>query len=103
MICMSALYANGPGKTFDFDYYLNKHVPLVNQRLKPLGLVRYEIDRGLGGGVPGSAPAYLCMGRLYFDTLEQFQQSLMQHGPELLADIPNFTNVEIVLQVSESL
>ena len=42
------------------------------------------------------------MGRLYFETIEGFQQSLAQHGPELIADIPNFTNVELVLQVSEN-
>jgi len=29
MIKVSVLYPNGPGKTFDMDYYSNNHVPMV--------------------------------------------------------------------------
>ena len=102
MICVSALYANAAGKRFDHDYYARKHMPMVLDRLKDVGMTRYEIDRGLGGAAPGSPPAYLCIGRLYFETVAGFEQGLAKHGPELMADIPNYTDAEVVLQVSET-
>jgi uncharacterized protein (TIGR02118 family) len=102
MICVSALYANAPGKRFDYDYYAQKHMPMVLARLKDVGMTRYEIDRGLGGATPGTPPAYLCIGRLYFETAAGFEQGLAKHGPELMADIPNYTDAEIALQVSET-
>jgi uncharacterized protein (TIGR02118 family) len=102
MICLSVLYANAAGKRFDHDYYAQKHMPMVLDTLKANGMMRYEIDRGLGGVAPGSPPAYLCIGRCYFATLGGFQQGFAEHGAELAADIPNYTDAEVVLQVSET-
>jgi uncharacterized protein (TIGR02118 family) len=102
MICLSVLYANAAGKRFDYDYYARQHMPMVLDRLKPNGMTRYEIDRGLGGVTPGSPAAYLCIGRCYFDTLGGFEQGFAKHGAELAADIPNYTDAEVVLQVSET-
>ena len=50
MTRITVLYANEPGKKFDHDYYKNKHMTLVAQRLKPFGLIRTEVDKGIGGG-----------------------------------------------------
>jgi len=102
MICLSVLYANTAGKRFDHDYYVQKHMPMVLDRLKDHGMTRYEVDRGLGGAAPGSPPAYLCIGRCYFETIAGFEQGFAKHGAELAADIPNYTDAEAVLQVSET-
>jgi uncharacterized protein (TIGR02118 family) len=102
MICVSVLYSNAAGKRFDHDYYAQKHMPMVLDRLKDHGMTRYEIDRGLGGGAPGSEPPYLCIGRLYCETIAGFEQGMEKHGPELMADIPNYTDAEVVIQVSET-
>jgi uncharacterized protein (TIGR02118 family) len=103
MICLSVLYANAAGKRFDHDYYSHKHMPMVLDKLKGNGMTHYEIDRGLGGIEPGSPPTYLCIGRCYFNTLGGFQQGFAEHGAELAADIPNYTNADVVLQVSETM
>jgi uncharacterized protein (TIGR02118 family) len=102
LICLSVLYSNAEGKRFDHDYYARKHMPMVLDRLKDHGMTRYEIDRGLGGGAPGSPPAYLCIGRCYFESIAGFEEGLAQHGPELTADIPNYTDADVTLQVSET-
>ena len=102
MICLSVLYANAAGKRFDHEYYAQKHMPMVLDLLKGVGMTRYEIDRGLTGGAPGSSPAYLCIGRCYFKTLEGFEQGLSKHGAEIMADIPNYSDAEVVLQLSET-
>ena len=70
MVCISVLYPNTPGKKFDHDYYAQTHMRLVMDRLKSYGLIRYEIDRGLAGGAPGSPAPFIGTGRLYFNTLD---------------------------------
>ena len=52
MIRVSVMYPSGDGKTFDHDYYVQKHMPLVHARWGGMGLVRTEVDRGLAGGAP---------------------------------------------------
>jgi uncharacterized protein (TIGR02118 family) len=101
MVCISVLYPNTPGKEFDHAYYAQTHMPLVMDRLKSYGLIRYEIDTGLAGGAPGSPAPFIGAGRLYFHSLEDFQKALAAHGPEILSDVPNYTDIELQIQVSE--
>lgn len=100
MIKVSVMYLNGPGARFDHDYYRERHMPLVQNRMGD-SCRRYTIDKGLTGGTPGSAPTYLGMGHLYCDSVEAFQAGFGPHAKEILADIPNYTNVSPVIQISE--
>jgi uncharacterized protein (TIGR02118 family) len=100
MICVSVFYPSGPGKHFDQGYYEQKHRPLVMDRLGN-SLTRYEIDQGLSGLGPGSEPMFAAVGRLYFNTIGEFQQGMTSHGAELQADIPNFTDIQPQFQISE--
>ncbi|GAB4364250.1 MAG: hypothetical protein OHK0021_08070 [Bryobacter sp.] len=100
MICVSAFYpAAGEGR-FDFEYYLNRHIPLVRQLLTPLGMLRMEADEGLGGFLPGSAPNYRAIARMYFSTVEEFQHAAETAGNQIFADIPNYTDIPVEIQVS---
>ncbi|HBH03070.1 MAG: ethyl tert-butyl ether degradation protein EthD [Candidatus Rokubacteria bacterium RBG_16_73_20] len=103
MVRISVLYPSGEGKKFDVDYYVKKHMPLVRERMGTLGLRRIEVDRGLAGGAPGAPAPFACVGHLYFDTVEAFQQAIAPHGKELFADVPNFTNIAPQVQISEVL
>jgi len=49
VIIVSVLYPNGPGSKFDLDYYLKRHMPMVQQRLGA-PLKRVAVERGLAGG-----------------------------------------------------
>ncbi|MGD1098241.1 MAG: EthD family reductase [Bryobacteraceae bacterium] len=102
MVCVSVFYPNDPGKKFDHDYYAASHMPMVMDRLKSSGMVRYEIDRGVGGGAPGAPAPFVCVGRLYFNTTEGFQDGLTAHGPEILADVPKYTDISPQIQLSET-
>ncbi|WP_250832127.1 EthD family reductase [Marinobacter sediminum] len=53
------------------------------------------------GGAPGEAPTYIAMGHLYFDSVNDFEAAFGPHAKEILGDIPNFTNVQPTVQVSE--
>jgi uncharacterized protein (TIGR02118 family) len=101
MIRVSVLYPNEAGKKFDVDYYRDKHMKLVGDRLKSFGFVRAEVDKGLAGGAPGSAAPFVCIGHVYFTSLAEFQKGMAQHGQEILGDIPNYTNIQPTMQISE--
>ena len=100
MIRRSAYDANGPDTRFDHDYYEGPHRELVVSRLGPLGLHRIEMLRGMPGADGEPAP-YVTTGNLYFDSVEQLRKALAVHGPEILADVPNYTNVRPVVEISE--
>src|SRR5262245_8652659 len=101
MIRISVLYPNEAGKKLDHTYYMDKHMPLVSQRLKPFGLIRYEVDKGVAGGAPGAPAPFVVACHMYFNTLADFQKAMGQHGRELMADIPNYTNIAPQIQIGE--
>lgn len=100
MIKVSVFYPNEEGKTFDMDYYCNKHVPMVAGLLGD-SVKGATVEKGLGGGDPDSAAPHAAMGNLYFDTMEDFENSFGSNADQIMADLPNFTNIEPVIQVSE--
>jgi uncharacterized protein (TIGR02118 family) len=59
------------------------------------------VEQGLGGGTPGAPPTYTAMGHLYFDSITEFQAAFAPHAEVIMADIPNYTNVQPVIQISE--
>jgi uncharacterized protein (TIGR02118 family) len=101
MIRVTALYPNKPDAKFDFDYYLNKHAKMFVEKLTPFGFVKAEIDRGIGGIQPGSPPPYVALMSIVFNSIDDFQKFLGAHGDEIMADVPNYTNIEPQMQVSE--
>ena len=101
MIRIIGLFPDEPGKRFDWDYYLNKHMPMVHRLTEPLGLVRTEVDRGSESLQPGTKSPYVAVAYLYYNSLEDFRNTIATHGPELVGDIPNFTDIKPQLQISE--
>ena len=99
-IKVSVLYPSGSNKTFDMDYYLNNHVPMVSGLLGD-ALIGATIEKGLGGGAPDAPSTYVAMGNMYFDTMESFQNAFGPNAEAIMGDIPNYTNIEPVIQVSE--
>ena len=100
MIRVNVLYPNSVGSTFDMDYYLAKHMPMVGERLKP-ALQGMTVDHGLSGGLPGTDPAYRVITALMFDSMDAFQRAFLPHLAEIQGDIPKFTNSAPTIQVSE--
>jgi len=100
MIKVSVFYPGGAGSTFDMDYYLNRHIPMVRAKLGT-ACKSASVDQGVGGATPGSPPAFSAMGHLYFDSVEAFQAAFGPHAGEIMGDIANYTNVQPTIQVSE--
>jgi uncharacterized protein (TIGR02118 family) len=100
MIRVSVLYPNSQGSRFDLQYYMGRHMPMVQRKLGG-ALKRMEIDQGIAGGAPGSAPPYSAGCHLFFDSVETFQSAFGPHANTILADIPNYTNTQPTSQISE--
>ncbi len=100
MIKVAILYPNGEGKTFDMDYYSIKHMPMAASLFGD-SLKAMEIDKGLAGGTPDAPVPYLAIGYFYFETMSSFQSAMGPNSEKLRADVPNYTNIQPVIQISE--
>lgn len=95
MIKASVTYKLSPNSHFDMDYYLQEHTALVHKLCDDKGLVRLEVDRS---SETGEVIAYLL-----FDSLEVFQATMGEVGDQLAADAPNYTDIQPVMSIIESL
>jgi uncharacterized protein (TIGR02118 family) len=58
------------------------------------------LEKGIGG--PENSPAaYLVMSHLYYDSVAAFEASFGPNADKIMADIPNFTNTQPIIQISE--
>ena len=101
MIRLSVMYPATPGSRFDWSYYLGQHRELSRRLLSSRGLVRTEIDRGIGGFPPGTPPPYHAVGHLFFRTMTDMETALEATAAEFVADERNYTDVRSVVQISE--
>ncbi|MFT4611446.1 MAG: hypothetical protein ACJA1H_002028 [Glaciecola sp.] len=100
LIKVSVVYPNSEGKKFDMDYYCNKHVPMVATLLGD-SLKGATVEKGIGGSAPGSSAPYAGMGNMYFNSVTEFENAFGPNADKIMGDLPNFTDIEPVIQVSE--
>ena len=104
MVRISILYPNNAGARFDVSYYVETHMPMSIELLgcHP-GFRGVSVERGLAGAAPGSDPAYIAMCHFLFDSIDDFLAAFMPHAPVLQGDMPNYTDIEPVIQFNEVL
>lgn len=100
MIKVSVLYPNDEEKRFDMEYYCEKHVPMFQMKVGA-ACKSVSVDHGLGGDQFGTKAAYIAMGHFCFDSVESFQAAFAPNADAIMRDIPNFTNIQPVVQISE--
>jgi len=98
MLRCTVLYPNQDGAKFDFDYYLKTHIPMANDILGG----SFEVSKGLPGP-DGKGPAFLCVATLKVASAADFAARNKENGHRLGADVPNYTNVEPIIQMEEIL
>ena len=102
MIKVSVLYPNFEDGNFNMDYYCDTHIPMVKELLGD-ALKNATVEKGLGGAAPGSPATYVAMGNMYYNSIKEFQTAFGPHAKQIMGDLPNFTNIEPVIQISEVL
>lgn len=100
MIKVSIMYPYAPGARFDHEYYLGIHMPQIKACLGD-ACKHYTVDKGLVGATPDAPPTYIVMGHIYSGSIDEFLPAMEPHLPRILGDIPNFTDLIPVIQISE--
>lgn len=100
MIQVAVQYPRTEGARFDMDYYCNKHIPMVQERCGD-ALKGATILEGLSGGMGGKPSANIAAALLTFDSIDAFSAAMGPHMPEIMGDIPNYTDITPVLEISE--
>jgi uncharacterized protein (TIGR02118 family) len=98
MQCVTILYPNKVDAKFDFDYYIDKHLPMTARLLGN----SMEIYKGISTPT-GSVLPFVCALRIRIESIEKFMSVMTERGAELIADVPNYTNIEPVIQFDEIL
>jgi uncharacterized protein (TIGR02118 family) len=100
MIRVNVLYPNSAGSTFDMNYYLTKHMPMVGEKMGA-ALKGMTVDQGLSGPQPGTQASYKVIAALLFDSVDAFERAFLPAAAEIQGDIPRYTNIVPTIQVSE--
>lgn len=94
------LYPGGTGKTFDMDYYENKHMPMMAGFLGQ-NLQFYEIDKGISGRTGKDEAPFVAVGYFYIKNVAEYNQAIAQNRDVVVNDLKHYTNIQPVVQINE--
>ncbi len=100
MIRVSVFYPHGGSTLFDMNYYLNKHIPMLQQKLGK-ACKSITVEQGLTGATPDALPSFVVITQMTFDTMQAFQTAFAPHAAAIEADIANYTKIVPIMQVGE--
>ncbi|MCB1310624.1 MAG: EthD family reductase [Sedimentitalea sp.] len=95
---LQVIYPATDGTSFDFDYYLGTHMPLVARHMGP-HIDSTLVTRGVAEA-PDGAPATHAVATLVFKDEAALKAGLAAAGPAV-ADIPNFTDTKPQMLIGE--
>jgi len=101
MVKVHILYPYHPGVRFDMAYYCEKHMPMVKARLGE-ACTGFTVDAGLAGLGPGQPAPFVAVGTLLCTSAEAFGAALAPHAAEVMGDVPNYTDAQPQLQISQA-
>jgi hypothetical protein len=96
------LYPYSPGKHFDFDYCVNRHVPLTRRLGEGYGFNEAQVSN-VRSGINGAAQQHMCPPTSVFHAKESVDRFLAANGAEILAGIPNYADLRPKSDVPEAL
>lgn len=99
---VTILYPNGPGKTFNMDYYQQNHMPMMAAIIGS-NLKFYEIDKCLSGRSGNDAPPYAAIGYFYIESIGAYNDSIAKNRETVMADLPKYTNIQPEVFMSQVL
>lgn len=97
--CMTILYKNGPDIKFDFEYYKTHHMVDI-MKWYGKSIQKFELRKGLAAA-DGSAPPYVATLTIWIADEEAFNAGNAKYGAQLAAEVPKFTNTQLMAQRDE--
>ena len=100
-LSLQVLYPASADATFDYDYYVKTHLPLVEEHWGDL-IETVEASRGIASG-PEMPPAYLLIATITFADETALNTAMGEKGGVIIDDVANFTNVRPQILIGEVL
>ncbi|MGM9521794.1 MAG: EthD family reductase [Oscillospiraceae bacterium] len=96
---MTVMYPYSEGCRFDMDYYVNRHIAIHRQDPNVLGIL---VEEGKTPFRREGEPELVCAAHFFYESIGKLNESRTPEKAKIqLADIPNFTNIRPVNQISE--
>ncbi|MDJ0627115.1 MAG: EthD family reductase [Rhodobacter sp.] len=95
---LQVIYPIGEDTNFDYDYYGTTHFEIVHEHMGSF-IQSQVVTKGLAGG-PDVPPGSYAIATFTFADGEALNAALGAAGP-VLADLPNFTNVQPQMLIGE--
>jgi uncharacterized protein (TIGR02118 family) len=99
MKCITVLYPAKDNASFDFQFYLRRHVPLIEDILGK-SLHRLEVRRGQPAA-DGTAPLYTAVISIWIADWAAYEAAMAARAKELIDEVPLFTKVMPIIQTDE--
>lgn len=59
------------------------------------------LDKGESSGIANTPVPYVAIAYLYFESTADFQDVMKRNGADIMADIPKYTNITPLVQISK--
>ncbi|KAM0144700.1 hypothetical protein ACHAP3_000732 [Botrytis cinerea] len=92
---ITVLYPKTETSTFDSDYYIQTHMPLVQEKWGPHGLRNWINTKLVESG------GYSYQTILWFESKEAFGRAVAVEGPTVTEDVLNFSSEKPLIIVGE--
>ena len=100
-VIVTVKYPSKEGSEFDMDYYQNHHLPLVSEIFGG-AMISLRACQGVATPDPNIEPPFQVMAIMEVKSMELFREIMETSGATIDADIPNYTDVKPVIQISSS-
>lgn len=97
MFKLTILYPKSQDGWFDFDYYLNKHMPLTLER-QGAAVKSVLVEKGYAVDMPGVEFAFVAICSFTYESQQAFEEAFVPHAEELQGDIANYTDIQPIIQ-----
>jgi uncharacterized protein (TIGR02118 family) len=105
---MTIVYPAGDNIKFDAEYYRDHHLKLI-MSLYGSSIKRFELRTVPPNAAPAIQPApgappppkFSAAVNIWIADLDAFNANNAKHGPELVADVPHFTNAQPTIQYDD--
>lgn len=96
---VTVLFPKTPDATFDMDYYVGQHMPMVLEKFTPYGCKGWRVARILENAQGGDLP-FQVVCTMEFETPDQPKEAFAKEGKDV-GNVDKFTNVKPVVMFAD--
>ncbi|TGO28237.1 hypothetical protein BPAE_0030g00230 [Botrytis paeoniae] len=94
-VIVTVIYPKTETSTFDMDYYMKTHMPLVQEKWGPYGLKNWTVTK------LDESAGYSVQALLWFESKEAWAKAGEAEGPTIMGDVPKFSSEKPLLVFGE--